>query len=309
MPSASSPSSTFGFPTRGDDRFALASHRAHDVRYLLQRWRALARSVGLSLRTIGEHDGFPITALSSGGSEGGFYVSTGIHGDEPGSTEGLYLWARRGGLQDLRERGIPFFLTPCLNPWGLLNNQRFDAAGRDLNRSFGPEWPAPTAAVREAVRGRHFDLGLTLHEDFDAQGLYLYEVRGPQPYWGELLAASVADFLPADARGYIEGRRARGGVIRPQLDAKTRSYLARGVPEALWLRFHGHAKRVFTLETPSEYGLDVRAEAHARLVATAVELAFPRQAEPAPRRPAKTTRSRQRNHARTTATQPAGRGS
>lgn len=257
------------------DRFSLLTHRSHDVSFLLQRWRELAKKLRIPMVALGEYDGLPIIALASGWEDGGFYVSAGIHGDEAGATEGLLLWAQRGGLEALQKRKIPFFLAPCLNPWGLANNQRLDAKGRDLNRCFGPEWSMPNSAVREAIAERKFNLALTLHEDFDAQGLYLYEVRGPKPYWGEKLTESVAHFLPADQRGEIEGRKAKGGVIRPKLDAKTREFLALGVPEALWLRFAGHADRIFTFETPSEYGLDVRVEAHATLLETAVALAFP----------------------------------
>jgi len=261
-------------PKASPARFSLAQHRGHDVPHLLQRWRELARALRVPVVQLGEHDGYPLIALVHGWENGGFYATTGIHGDEAGSSEGLLLWAQRGGLAALQKRGIPYFVAPCLNPWGLANNSRYDRSGRDLNRCFGPEWPGPNAVVRDAVAQRHFALALTLHEDFDAQGLYLYEVRGPRPYWGEGLIASVAEFMPPDLRSDIEGRRAKGGVIRPKLDAKTREFLALGVPEALWLRFAGHAQRIFTFETPSEYGLDVRVETQAKLVATAVGYAF-----------------------------------
>ncbi|MBS0660961.1 MAG: M14 family metallocarboxypeptidase [Verrucomicrobia bacterium] len=255
-------------------RFSLQHHRGHDVPYLLQRWRELARTLRIPVVQLAEHDGYPLVALTSGWENDGFYVSAGIHGDEAASTEGLLLWAQRGGLAALQRRGIPFFVAPCLNPWGLANNVRYDRSGRDLNRCFGPQWLGPNAALRDAIAGRKFALALTLHEDFDAQGLYLYEVRGPRPYWGERLAACVAEFLPADVRTDIEGRRAKAGVIRPRLDAKTREFLETGVPEALWLRFAGHAQRIFTFETPSEYALDVRVEAQVTLVETAVGFAF-----------------------------------
>jgi hypothetical protein len=76
-------------------------------------------------------------------------------------------------------------------------------------------------------------------------------------------------------RPRIEGRAARLGVIRPRLtDAVTQRFLRAGCPEALWLRFNGHADRVFTFETPSEFNLDRRAETQAALVSEAVRLAF-----------------------------------
>ncbi len=250
------------------------SHRAHDVVHLVSRWRRLARALRLPLQTLCVVNEFPVVLLEHGDENNGLYVSAGIHGDEVGATEGLLRWAERGGLAALRSAGIPFVLAPCLNPWGLANNSRVDARGRDLNRSFQSPRLSPIRELRAALEKRRFRLALTLHEDFDAQGLYLYEIRGAKPYWGEQLAGAVAKWMPADARRQIEGRPARGGVIRPRLDQRTREFLRTGCPEALWLHFSGQAARVFTFETASEHGLDLRAETHAQLVSESVRLAF-----------------------------------
>src|SRR5262249_38762098 len=173
-------------------------------------------------------------------------------------------------------RDIPFFVGPCLNPWGLANNRRLNAQGVDLNRQFLSETISPIPQLRARIKCASYRLALTLHEDYDAQGLYLYEVRGPTPYWGERLSSAVARIIPPDLRPRIEGRAARRGVIRPRLtDAMTRRFLRSGCPEALWLRYNGHADRVFTFETPSEYSLDRRAETHAALVNESIRLAFP----------------------------------
>lgn len=254
----------------------LHSHRAHDVPHLLARWRRLARSLRLRpelLCRIGELD---VICLESGGESPGAYLSAGIHGDEPGATEGLFRWAARGGLAELLRRKIPFFVAPCLNPWGLANNRRLDADGVDLNRQFRSRTISPVRELRERVRATSYRLALTLHEDYDAQGLYLYEVRGAKPYWGEQLSAAVAAIIPTDPRAQIELRVAHLGVIRPRLtDALTRQFLRGGCPEALWLHYHGHADRVFTFETPSEFDLDRRAETHVGLIIESIRLAFP----------------------------------
>jgi protein MpaA len=262
----------------------LLSHRAHDVAGLLARWKRLARTLRLRPERLCRAGEFDVLALQSRGQTPGLYISAGIHGDEPGATEGLFRWAARGGLEDLRARGIPFFLAPCLNPWGLANNRRHNAEGIDLNRRFRSRTISPIPELRAHLRGECFRLALTLHEDYDAQGLYLYEVRGPKPYWGERLSSAVAKILPPDSRPSIEGRRARRGVIRPRLtDALTRRFLRRGCPEALWLLYDGHAERVFTFETPSEFSLERRAETHSALVTEAVRLAFPRSDAVGPR--------------------------
>ncbi len=252
----------------------LASHRAHDVAHLHSRWRKLARSLRLPFPTVAEADGYPIPLLVSGVGSDGLYLTTGIHGDEVGATEGLLRWAEQGGLAAIQRRKIPFLLAPCLNPWGVANNRRSDSRGEDLNRRFSHDWPSPMLELRDTIAQQTFRLAVTLHEDYDARGLYLYEVRGPRPYWGERLMACVQDIMPADGRREIEGRAARGGVVRPRLDARTQEFLKLGCPEALWLRFSGKAERIFTFETPSEAELERRAETHARLLAEAIRLAF-----------------------------------
>jgi hypothetical protein len=253
----------------------LRSNRAHDVRHLLARWKRLARSLRLKAEILCCSGNLEVTVLERRGAAKGLYVSAGIHGDEAGATEGLFRWAARGGLEDLRARDIPFFVAPCLNPWGIANNRRYNADGIDLNRQFRSRSISPIPELRARIKNSSYRLALTLHEDYDAQGLYLYEVRGPKSYWGERLSAAVAGIIPPDPRPRIEGRAARLGVIRPRLsDAVTRRFLRGGCPEALWLRFSGHADRVFTFETPSEFSLDRRAETHAALVSESVRLAF-----------------------------------
>jgi hypothetical protein len=193
-----------------------------------------------------------------------FYFSAGIHGDEAGATEGLLAWAEKN-VRRLRLMNCLIF--PCLNPWGLINNNRFDADGRDLNRSFHDDSIPQIAAQLRVMKGRRFDLAVNLHEDYDARGVYVYEVPGPKPYWGEELLKAAGKFIDADSRRKIEGRTARAGVVRRAI----RADLLPTWPEAFVLHFH-YAARTFTIETPSEYLLDDRASAHLAMLSRAVSL-------------------------------------
>src|SRR5690349_5062873 len=109
------------------------SHRAHDYRHLVERWRAVARKTGVPLRRLGQADGYEHFYLRAPAlaKTGGGYFSAGIHGDEPAATEALLTWAEQQG-QKLRE--LPLLLLPCLNPWGLVQNMRTNLHGVDLNR-------------------------------------------------------------------------------------------------------------------------------------------------------------------------------
>jgi len=243
-------------------------HRSsHDYHYLTQRWRVVARESGVRLHSIATVDGFPIYCLKSRalGHAGGLYLSAGIHGDESASTEGLLLWAQRS-LAHLRD--LPVLLFPCLNPWGLVMNRRSDASGNDLNRMFHGDLHPTTAAVRQTAAPHAFESAMLLHEDYDAQGVYLYELSKRQ-FFGDAILSAAEAFFPRDPRHWVDGRRAREGVLRPRLSP--RRLAQTGHAEAVWLHLRGCARSI-TFETPSEASLEKRVEAQAVAVARMVEL-------------------------------------
>ena len=231
---------------------------SHDYPHLVQRWRALARGSGLRLTAIAMADGFPVYCVRSPvlGRRPGLYVSAGIHGDESASTEGLLAWAQRFESQ---LRHLPLLLFPCLNPWGLVMNRRSDAAGNDLNRMFHAGEHPTVAAVMKTAEPYSFESAMLLHEDYDAHGIYLYELSR-SPSVGDAILRAAEMVIPRDPRSKVDGRRARQGILRPTLSLKR--FAAIGHPEAVWLHLRG-CRRSITFETPSEASLEARAEAHA----------------------------------------------
>lgn len=238
------------------------SHRAHDYRHLVERWRAVARKTGVPLRKLGKADGFEHYYLRTPALEqtGGIYFSAGIHGDEPASTEALITWAEQQGR---KLRKLPLLLLPCLNAWGLVRNVRMTSEGVDLNRAFHRTDLPVLEAVKRVVAGHQFDAAVMLHEDYDGQGIYLYEVQRVKPYWGEDLLTAARPHLPTDPRIWIDGRKAAQGIHRRRVDKKRFALI--GYPEAVWLHFE-HAERSFTVETPSEFALNQRVDAHVAVI-------------------------------------------
>jgi hypothetical protein len=234
------------------------SHRAHDYRHLVERWRAVARKTGVPLRRLVRADGFEHFYLRTPvlAETGGIYVSAGIHGDEPAATEALVAWAESRG-RELRR--LPLLLLPCLNPWGLTQNVRGNAQGLDLNRLFHQDEQPVVRAVRQLVAGRQFAAAVMLHEDYDGQGLYLYEIEHVKPHWGEELLAAARAHLPIDPRPRIDGRKTTNGIHRRRVER--RRFERMGYPEAIWLHLE-HAERSLTIETPSEFALERRVAAH-----------------------------------------------
>ena len=230
----------------------------HHYGQLVQRWRAVARASGARLRRFAFAGSDPIFFFETPalGASGGIYISAGIHGDEPASSEALLAWAEK---YKRRLAAWPLLLFPCLNPWGLRRNIRLDAGGVDLNRAFHLDDHPVIDALRKVVGLREFDLAVMLHEDYDGEGFYLYEIKRELPVWGEDLLAVAGAHIAIDPRRKIDGRNARAGLIRRRFDRARFERL--GYPEAIWLH-EQHARRALTVETPSEFALMQRVNAH-----------------------------------------------
>jgi len=241
--------------------------RAHDYKHLIARWRSIARESGLVMREFSKESGYPVFFLKSKTLQetGGLYFSAGIHGDEPGATEGLVGWAEKRVNQLNR---LPLMLFPCLNPWGLVNNSRTDARGRDLNRVFQHDEACAIHTLKQIINPYYFNTATMLHEDYDGQGVYLYEIQRLEPYWGEALLNAARRFLPVEPRIRIDGRKAAGGLVRRKINAKRFQKI--GYPEAIYLHLH-HAHRTFTVETPSEFALDSRVRAQVAIIEECVK--------------------------------------
>lgn len=247
----------------------LGAHRCHDYPWLVERWHRVAARAGLAMRAFATAGEFKLYCLRTKGlpRTGVTYLSAGIHGDEPGATEALITWAEQNVPRLRRE---PFMILPCLNPWGLVNNMRTDAKGRDLNRTFQTRATGEISALKRLVAPFRFSLAVLLHEDYDGQGIYIYELMGKEPYWGEALLQGAQGFVPIEGRTLIEGREALNGMVRRELDMAIFKEI--GMPEAIHLHLH-ECDRIFTVETPSEFGLDRRVQAQMAVIDGCLRLA------------------------------------
>ena len=233
-------------------------HRAHDYKHLVARWRRVAREARLRLRPLAKDDGFDLFYLETPRLTGtpGLYLSAGIHGDEPAAPEALLQWAEKNAARLAR---LPLLIFPCLNPWGLRNNVRTDSQGRDLNRMFHLDTHPVVAAVRKITQPHRFQIALPMHEDYDAQGVYLYEVQRGRRGFGDDLLQGAEKFLPRDPRRKIDDSPAKRGLIRRRISPA--KFAKMGYPEAIWLHLF-HSEHTFTFETPSEAALELRVRAH-----------------------------------------------
>jgi hypothetical protein len=191
------------------------------------------------------------------------YLSAGIHGDEPAPPLALLRLLERGVFD---QRAV-WFLCPLLNPVGFLRRTRENAAGLDLNRDYRSlKSHEINAHIKWLQSQPNFDLGLCLHEDWEATGSYLYELNPDQrPSLAEPIIDAIAKRFPIDPAELIDGRPARAGIIRPDADPTTRELW----PEAIYLRAH-HTTLTYTIETASALPLNDRIAAHCLAVETAI---------------------------------------
>lgn len=251
------------------ERSYLSTHRAHDVHATMRRWKALAKEAGLVPVRIGKQGEYVVTGfrprVKYPDSAPWIYLSAGVHGDEPAAVLGLLEWAEEHAEMISRH---PFLIIPVFSPWGIANNRRNDDDDIDPNRNFNNPGYGFMADWRQFIGGRRIRLSLTLHEDFEATGSYVYELSNRDEYRAEVYLAASEAAIPHEPGASIDGMAAKNGVIR-----RKRAPDMPGLPEALVLHLAG-ADVTMTFETPSEFSLYHRAKAQRLFIGSAVRYAL-----------------------------------
>jgi hypothetical protein len=212
-------------------------------------------------RLIGRTEAGEIRGWERGEGKPLVYVSAGIHGDEPAGPLAM-LELLREGVFDER---FCWALVPMLNPDGLRAGRRGNAAGVDLNRDYLKK---QTAEVRGHVAWLEAmpvpDVFVSLHEDWEAKGFYLYEIRlgADRPEQTRALLAAAREVLLLEEGRWIDGHEVREeGWIYHGVDPDE----PLGWPEAIFLSRRG-CPLSYTLETPSQAMLEERVKCHLGVV-------------------------------------------
>jgi hypothetical protein len=249
---------------------------------LVAAWRAL-RVRGVRVREVA-CVGAPRTLLVAeiGDSAApAISISAGMHGDEPAAPWALVALAR-DGLLDPR---FAYRLWPCVNPSGYVAGTRANADGQDVNRSFSRGGTTPEArAIFTANRDRRFALGIDLHEDFEADGCYVYEPLRPgfAPYFSGPIVRSLDQAgLPVQTIGHGFDLGAPSGSDLAEMYALDRGTVLvnyevelrvfEGLPSSLALMYRG-TPNALTFESPRPRPWDERIAAHRVAVTTAIGL-------------------------------------
>lgn len=239
----------------GKNKTGYAGETIH-IEEVLGRMLRAARAHGWSQEDLPVDAGLCLPALhrESAMARYRLYLSTGIHGDEP---------AGPLAVQQLLEENqwpadVSLWMCPCLNPAGYELNRRENPQGLDLNRDYRHLQSREIRAhVAWLKRQPQFDLALSLHEDWESHGFYVYELNpDDRPSLAETIVQSVRHVCPIDESPIIETRPAHGGIIRPHLDPDERPQW----PEAFYLIQH-QTRLSYTLEAPSDFSLATRVAA------------------------------------------------
>jgi predicted deacylase len=203
---------------------------------------------------VSENQSLPAYHKPSPAGQKHIYISAGIHGDEPATPLAV--------LKLFQENQWPghvnIWIIPCLNPGAFARNRRENEEGIDLNRDYRAFKSATVRAHAAWLQARpRFTAALFLHEDWESEGFYLYELNPDlQPSMADAIIQAVREVCPIDMSSTIEGRAAKNGVICANPDLQKRP----DWPEAFYL-IHHKTRLSYTLESPSDFLLPTRIHA------------------------------------------------
>lgn len=245
-----------------------------DVSKTLQRIHTAATRNRFVADALVEQQGTVIPVYTRAAHAGGgprVYLSTGMHGDEPAGPLAVLDLLETESLAE----EVDWTLFPMMNPYGLRLNQRENREGIDLNRDYKQPRSKEIAAHMEYIgRSDPWDLSLTIHEDWESEGFYLYDAptdltRG----WAPKIIEAVSAVCPIDRNPQIDEMPAKDGIISPNIQDRVIDPKLKGqLPEALYLAMEAKVRGTFTFEAPSAYDLQTRISAHKTAIQKSLDL-------------------------------------
>lgn len=194
------------------------------------------------------------TARNASGGTG--YISAGMHGDEPAGPRALLAFLEQDTLPTSR----PWVLAPLLNPTGMARGTRENGDGIDLNRDFLHRNSREVQALTHWWEQQEHPcaLHLSLHEDWEATGLYFYTIdTGSEPCLADRIRGSLPASIALQEQGPVDAHLLHGPglIMHPPIPDEPE-----GWPEAIWLARRGPVKS-YTFEAPGAFTPDQRVAA------------------------------------------------
>ena len=216
------------------------------------------------IETVGVVDGYPIHRVSLEAGQGvkkSILITGGIHGDEPAGPASVLCFLERDNTHLLQR--FKFLILPCINPYGYVHNTRENKRGLDLNRLFEETGVAEVDLVKETIGGQRFDFCIDFHEDWEAEGVYLYEAQRNERWIGPEITRQIEKI------GRIDGEAGENDL--PIADGVFQVDPAWGDAGLVSYLFHFSVDHVMICETPTSWPLDQRTAAHLTALDAALE--------------------------------------
>jgi protein MpaA len=219
---------------------------------------------GFSARVLTNTPAGPLLAWERVTAGPKIYVSAGIHGDEPAGPLALLSLMEEGYFA----ADVSWAICPALNPTGLAAGARTNHQGHDLNRDYLVRVTDEVASHAQWLESSPApNLFLSLHEDWETENFYLYEINTgeDEPRRAQGILGAVEAWFKPEPGPLIDDHtpRAAGWIYHaPEPDEP------HGWPEAIFLAKYG-CPLSFTFETPSRGTLKDRVSAQCAAVRAA----------------------------------------
>jgi len=192
------------------------------------------------------------------------YLSSGCHGDEPSGPHAILEMVKEGFFED----NLEWSICPILNPTGMAAGTRENAQGVDLNRDYlNKETDEVRGHISWLERQQVPDIFLSLHEDWESTGFYLYEIqKNVCQSSAKVILDTTSTVIPTEPNLTIDDHKVRepGWIFhQPEADFPDQW------PEAIFMAERG-TKVSYTLETPSSRALEERIKCHKAAVKCAI---------------------------------------
>ena len=179
------------------------------------------------------------------------YISAGIHGDEPAGPLAVCELLR----QNTWPTQLEFCVVPCINPTGFQRGTRENYQNADLNRDYRQGVTEEVKAhIRWLSAEATFDLALLLHEDWESNGFYVYELNpNNQPSLAEAMIEATRLVCPIETATRVDEWDCKNGIISPKVNPEDRPQWA----EAIYL-LKTRSRQNYTIESPSDFPMPTR---------------------------------------------------
>ena len=218
------------------------------------------------IELIGTAHSYPIHQIrlaSSADTPRHILITGGMHGDEPAGVEAVLQFLARDNTTLLKN--FSFLVIPCINPYGYVHNTRETFGDIDINRAFETEDIAEVTIIKKALGQTQFALAIDFHEDYEANGFYLYEGKRDEKYIGPDLAAAAKAIGPMDPDDPGEDApNLAEGVYKVAT-----SWGTQGLTPYL---LHFHSEHVIISETPTVWQLEQRVALHLTILDTVLKI-------------------------------------